>query len=109
MEDPLRLNLQRQTTKLLEKLGPESVHAATISTATTNATLLTVLSRLLALPTLTLTVAGLYRPLLFDLCARWIDEPENSVDQLVALCLLLEPHQELFPCVFLFFKAQNSI
>ncbi|KAF8758346.1 ATPase [Rhizoctonia solani] len=33
-----------------------------------------------------------------DLCARWLDDDDvDEVDRLVALCLLVEPYEEIFP------------
>ncbi|KAJ7600863.1 midasin nuclear AAA ATPase [Mycena floridula] len=98
MFDPLRLNLRRQTARLLVELG-DSPHTIKITSATAPSALLAVLSQLLTVPELTVRIADLYRPILFDLCARWIDAPTN-VDQLVALSLLLQVHQQLFPILY---------
>ncbi|KAG6872267.1 hypothetical protein C0995_011404, partial [Termitomyces sp. Mi166 len=93
IHDPLTINLRRQTTLLLQKIPNPSKYATDVSTTD----LLVTLSQLLSHPAFTLTIATLYRPILFDLCARWLDAEENTEDQLVALCLLLENHEELFP------------
>ncbi|KAJ7288003.1 P-loop containing nucleoside triphosphate hydrolase protein [Mycena rebaudengoi] len=99
IHDPLAINLRGQTRILLSSLPPDSPHALTLRNAASGTTtkLLTVLSGFLALPELTLQIATIYRPILLDLAVRWLDEPENAEDQLVALCLLLEVHEELFP------------
>ncbi|KAF5382460.1 hypothetical protein D9615_002742 [Tricholomella constricta] len=100
IHDPLFINLRRQTAILLSTIPNPSKHATDLFNVTSNVEHLAILSRLLSLPALTLKIATLYRPLLVDLCARWLDNSENSEDQLVALCLLLEVHEELFPILY---------
>jgi midasin len=95
--DPLTINLTRQTRSLASKISPESPYATAIAQASLPGALLDTLSQLLTVPALTLSVATAFRPLLLDLCARWLNDNENAEDKLVALCLLLEPHQELYP------------
>jgi len=97
LKDPLKMNLGRQTRSLLEKLGPDSQSTSYIQNATTTRELLDALSQLLVTPALTLLVAREFRPILFDLCARWLLADGRADEILVALCLLLEPHPELFP------------
>ncbi|KAG8724797.1 hypothetical protein FRC12_024266, partial [Ceratobasidium sp. 428] len=59
---------------------------------------LNAISNLLATPALTLLVADMFRPLLIDLCARWVENDQLSdVDRFAALCLLVEPYEEVFP------------
>jgi len=96
-KNPLKMNLGRQVRSLLEKLGPDSLSASYVQNATTTRELLDALSQLLATPALTLLVAHEFRPVLFDLCARWLLAGGRTDEILVALCLLLEPHPELFP------------
>jgi midasin len=103
IHDPLTLNLRRQTTALLSTIPTSSQYAIDIQNASSTAQLLTILSKLLAAPAFTLTVADLYRPVLYDLCARWLENHQNTEEQLVALCLLIEVHEELFPFVFFLF------
>jgi midasin len=95
--DPLAINLTRQTRSLVSKISPESPYSTAIVQASSPGVLLDTLSQLLMVPALTLPVATAFRPLLLDLCARWLNDGENAEDKLVALCLLLEPHQELYP------------
>jgi midasin len=97
IHDPLTISLTRQTRSLLSKIPPESPYAADIAQASSPGTLLDTLSHLLTVPALTLSIATAFRPLLLDLCARWLNYDENKENKLVALCLLLEPHQELYP------------
>ncbi|KAG5644766.1 hypothetical protein DXG03_007674 [Asterophora parasitica] len=100
IHDPLLINLSRQTTTLLSSIPNSSKHATDLLNAASDTELLTILSCLLSLPAFTLKVATLYRPILFDLCARWLDNEKNSEEQLVALCFLLEVHEELFPILY---------
>ena len=94
--DPLAINLRRQTERLLSF---SSLYASEIASASSKSDLLAVLSKLLAVPAFTLTVAALYRPILFPLAASWLQVAPTE-DHLVALCFLLEIHEELFPCVY---------
>ncbi|KAJ7132921.1 midasin nuclear AAA ATPase [Mycena filopes] len=99
LHDPLAMNVRGQTRVLVASLPPDSPHASALALAASqNSTqLLTVLSVLLAAPELTLQIATLFRPILLDLCARWLDDPKITEERLVALCYILEVHEELFP------------
>ena len=99
LNDPLRLDLQRQTQKLLDSLPADSPYTAALKTASSRPLLLDALSKLLHIPQLTATVSTFFRPLLVDLCARWLEKDEDHLDKLEALCLLIEIHPELYPCV----------
>lgn len=91
------MNMGRQTRSLLEKLGTDSQFASHLHNITTTRRLLDALSEFLVVPAFTLLVAREFRPILFDLCARWLFFDGRTDEILVALCLLLEPHPELFP------------
>ncbi|KAJ4482340.1 midasin nuclear AAA ATPase [Lentinula aciculospora] len=91
--DPLTLDLRRQTQILLSKLPSDIA----ISTLSSTSQLLDNLSSVLAIPAYTPCIATLFRPVLFDLCARWITNSKDLEMELVALCLLIEVHEELFP------------
>ncbi|KAJ7673557.1 hypothetical protein B0H17DRAFT_1208374 [Mycena rosella] len=99
IHNPLAINLRGQTRVLLASLPSDSPHALRLINAASGTTtqLATALSDLLPSPDLTLLIATIFRPILLDLSARWLDEPQNTEDQLVALCSLLEVHEELFP------------
>ncbi|CCL98515.1 uncharacterized protein FIBRA_00514 [Fibroporia radiculosa] len=97
IQDPLTLNLGRQTNILLSYLPNDSQYATTLRTASSRAELLCILSNLLATPGLTNTIAVLFRPLLLDLCARWLFDEENLTENFYALCLLLDIHPEIYP------------
>jgi midasin len=75
------------------------VHYDDVVNAPSTFQLLSALSLALANPCLTTTVAKLFRPLLIDLCSRWIGDSKNSERHLVALSYLVEVHEELFPYV----------
>ena len=97
--DPLTINLEQQTRVLLETTPADSPLHDSLLTAPTRSELLRRLSRALLLPGLTSAVATAFRPVLLDLCARWLEDDEDEEDKLEALCLLLAVHPELFPCV----------
>ncbi|KAF8967136.1 hypothetical protein BDZ97DRAFT_1903538 [Flammula alnicola] len=72
-------------------------HYDALNNASTTRQLLATLSSLLAAPAFTQLVATLFRPILIDLCARWLESENDVEEHLVALCHLLEVHEELFP------------
>jgi len=98
MQSPLAINLRRQTRALLDIIPKTSPHYAALRDVTTTRQLLASLSSVLAGPAFTKTVASLFRPLLVDLCARWLESSTTyTEEQLFALCYLVEVHEELFP------------
>ena len=99
IHDPLTINIHRQRRQLLSYIPTDTLYHEALSNASTNRELLTTLSGLLAVSQFTQLVATLFRPILLDLCARWIDNEHDVEDHLIALCYLLEVHEELFPCV----------
>jgi midasin len=101
--DPLTMNITRQTRVLLSNIPSSSPYAATILNASTQRDLLANISRLLTKPALTLSIAIAFRPLLLPLCAQWLHDEGDEEEKLVALCLLIQPHEELFPFVFFLF------
>ncbi|KIK92495.1 hypothetical protein PAXRUDRAFT_571192 [Paxillus rubicundulus Ve08.2h10] len=103
-QDPLTINLVKQTRGLLALLPPDSIYASQISLASPSRDLLATISRLLAAPSLTITISYLFRPLLTDLCARWLHVQEDLEDRFVALCVLIETHEELFPILSTFLR-----
>ncbi|KAG9315862.1 hypothetical protein JVU11DRAFT_3511 [Chiua virens] len=103
LEDPLYIDLAKQTRSLLAIL-PQNSHSTRISSASSPKALLSTLSRLLAVPSLTVPISDLFRPLLVDLCARWLEDQEDLEERFVALCMLIENHQELFPILSAFLR-----
>ena len=99
LHDPLTINLGLEVDNLLARLGHESHHAQAIKNASSRADLLRRLSALLSTPGLTLLVATVFRPILLDLCARFLEDQEDQIAKLEALCLLLGLHPEVYPCV----------
>ncbi|KAG6329770.1 hypothetical protein ID866_9320, partial [Astraeus odoratus] len=102
--DPLTINLAKQLRALLALLPLQSPYAAQISVASSTKELLVTLSTLLAKPSLTSAIADLFRPLLIDLCARWLNDKQDLEDRFTALCFLIENHEELFPILSAFLR-----
>ncbi|KAF5380682.1 hypothetical protein D9757_007075 [Collybiopsis confluens] len=100
LHDPLTLNIHCQTRIFLSKISSDDTTARSISGSTSISQLLENLSRTLAVPAYTTHIATLFRPILLDLCARWASNPIDIEQELVALCLLIEVHEELFPILF---------
>src|SRR6266545_2312256 len=97
LHNPLSINLPEQTRILLCTIPSTSQHCDRLINASNPRQLLAALSTCLAEPAFTAIIAKLFRPLLMDLCARWIDDSRQSEDYLVALSYLVEVHEELFP------------
>lgn len=116
--DPLTINLAKQTRALVAFLTAQSAGSSSplisalsssLPSVTTTKELLGVLSRCLAEPSLTNIVADLFRPLLVDLCARWLERGSNEEEEkrFVAMCLLIENHEELFPVLSTFLRQPH--
>lgn len=97
--DPLAINLHRQTKLLIQNLPQNLPHVVELSNATSERDLLAILSRLLTKSGLTESVAKAFRPILTDLCARWVEADDCTDDQLVAMAFLVEAQEELYPYV----------
>lgn len=97
VRNPLAFSIRRQIDVLTSKIPAGSLHAAALHTATSTRDLLDLLSRLLVIPSLTLPISSLFRPILLDLCARLLHDQSNFENKFVALCLLVQPHVEIFP------------
>lgn len=95
--DPLTFNLVGQTRALIAELPSSTPYKTKLSGALSTGALLPLLSELLAIPSLTLLIEKLFRPILFDLCARWLEVETETDAHFVALCLLIDMHEELFP------------
>ncbi|KAI6151423.1 midasin [Pisolithus thermaeus] len=116
--DPLTINLAKQMRALVAFSSTQSAGASSpllsllssLSTSmTTTKESLGVLSRCLAEPSLTNIVADLFRPLLIDLCARWLGRgsDEEEENKFIAFCLLIENHEELFPVLYAFLRQPH--
>jgi midasin len=95
--DPLTINLTQQTRFLVDSIPHDSPHLASLRDVSSRPALLQTLSRLLAVPGLTAQVVTKFRPLLLDLCARWLEHDENLEEKFEASALLLEIYPEIFP------------
>lgn len=95
--DPLAFDLERIIAEL-RAAHPHFIfpNAFASEDAKTNDKL-NALARLLAFPALTDEISTRFRPLLMDLCARWL-ELDNLEEHRVfeAFASLLHPHNELF-------------
>ncbi|KAI0822070.1 midasin [Trametes gibbosa] len=98
--DPLRLNLRKQTQKLIDLHYLGDAHSIALKNAASRKALLELLSRLLLLPQYTMVIATFYRPILLDLCARWLDQTTDSLQKLETLSLLLGVHPEVYPVLY---------
>ncbi|EAU86094.2 MDN1 midasin family protein [Coprinopsis cinerea okayama7 len=96
-QNPLAVHLQRQTQHLASVIPPGSVSITELQNASNTQSFLNTLSTLLSNPAYTQIVATLFRPILMDLCARWLEDGKNPERNLCALAYLLEVHEELFP------------
>ena len=99
LRDPLSLNPKSQLLEFTSNF-PEWTSRVQANLADSSLSeLLSLASKFLLLPSCTVIVADAFRPLLLDLCARWLKDSESLEDKLSALCLLLQPHTEIFPYV----------
>ncbi|KAG8689646.1 hypothetical protein FRC11_001455, partial [Ceratobasidium sp. 423] len=115
--NPLKFDLLGQSQKLLHKIGhcTQTTSTKTCLEAALNGTsqlnvseVLCTISRLMSAPAFTVLVADHFRPLLMDLCARWLeDDSIDEVDRLVALCLLVEPYEEIFPILAAYLRRTS--
>ncbi|KAI0916947.1 hypothetical protein AcW2_007206 [Taiwanofungus camphoratus] len=108
VHNPLGINLKKQTNILISRLPQDSRYANALKKVSTRSELLETLSRLLAVPGLTNAVATAFRPLLLDLCARWLHTDEYRDERLEAFCLLLEIHTELYPILSAFLRRSGN-
>ncbi|THH30307.1 hypothetical protein EUX98_g3868, partial [Antrodiella citrinella] len=107
IHDPLRINLKKQTQELLNQLPPTSPHVITLHNAKTRSELLTALSNILYLRAFTVAVTALFRPILLDLCSRWLLDSHDREDKLEAFAVLLEVHTELYPVLSAFLRQPD--
>ncbi|KAI0769070.1 midasin [Trametes elegans] len=98
------LDIKRQTLKLLARLPVEDPHALSLKNAPPGSGSLDTLSELLAIPQYTMLVANLFRPVLIDLCARWLGQTAESLRRFEALCVLIDVHPELYPVMSTFLQ-----
>ena len=101
IRDPLSLDLRSRWLDFASKYPAWSVHSQVNLVDASPKELLLLASKFLLIPRYTTIIADTFRPLLPDLCARWLENPDGVEDKLCALCLLLQPHVEIFPYVLL--------
>jgi midasin len=96
LANPLTIDLKQQTDTLISQLPSGSKFSNLLASCNARSTLLSTLSTLLAEPSLTNAISEAFQPLLVDLCARWLQDEEDAERRFIALCLLIQPHEELF-------------
>jgi midasin len=101
IRDPLSLDLRSQWLDFVSKHPAWFAHSQVNLVDASPKELLSLASKFLLIPSYTTIVADTFRPLLLDLCARWLENSDEVEDKLCALCLLLQPHVEIFPYVVL--------
>ena len=106
--NPTSLNVRRQLDRLFEQLPRDIPLVSALHTDLSQNALLPTLSRFMLHPSLTMRITTAFRPLLMDLCARWLDYDGQTWEKLAALGLLVEIHEELFSCVSCSFLVQWS-
>jgi midasin len=100
LRDPLSLDPKLQWLAFTSKFPDWSSTSQTTNLEDTSpGEVLSLASKFLLLPSCTAIVADTFRPLLLDLCARWLERSDALEDKLSALCFLLQPHTEIFPYV----------
>jgi midasin len=99
LRDPLSLNLKTQWLEFTSNRPEWTSHVQANLADLSSGEVLSLASKFLLHPSYTTIVADAFRPLLLDLCARWLKDSESLEDKLSALCLLLQPHTEIFPYV----------
>jgi midasin len=97
LRDPLSLNLKLQWLVFKSKFPEWSFHFQANLADASPGEILSLASKFLLLPSSTTIIAETFRPLLLDLCARWLESSDLLEDKLSALCFLLQPHAEIFP------------
>ena len=90
--DPLTMNLRKQWKTIVPL-----IQDPLLEVNQSQEQLVNTLSRLLHDPRYTLIIAQKFRPILFILCALWLDKEGEEDAKLAALALLINPHEELFP------------
>lgn len=99
---PLSINVRLQIFRLLQVV-PVNSSLAVLQQAQNGSMLLSQLSRFMVKPAYTLPITQAFRPLLVDLCVRWLDDDENLYEKFEALALLVEVHEEIYPYVLTIF------
>lgn len=116
LRDPLKMNLRRQVGALLSAVATHpdvegrfsgvldvlKAFVDDVEGGVGGRRVLDLLSRLLSVPELVETTVKLFRPLLVDLFARWLDGngdegEEVREERLVALAYVVEVYEEVFP------------
>jgi midasin len=99
LHDPLSLNPKSLWLEFTSKFPEWTYHFQANLADPSPGDVLSLASKFLLLQPCTSIIANIFRPLLLDLCARWLEHSEALEDKLSALCFLLQPHMEIFSYV----------
>ncbi|KAH8108664.1 P-loop containing nucleoside triphosphate hydrolase protein [Phellopilus nigrolimitatus] len=105
--DPLTLDARKHMQYLLELIPQDSPFVDVFLKVHSGNTLLSTLSCYMLQPSLTLAIAWSFRPLLMDLCARWLEDDGELYAKLEGLAMLIEVHEELYPILSLFLRQKH--
>ena len=94
IQDPLSMNVIEQWEVLSPLLDDQ-----TRSRIQNSDNFVLDLSSLLYDARYTALISSKFRPILFLLCVRWIGQDSQLYAKLAALAFLINPHEELYPCV----------
>jgi hypothetical protein len=97
LRDPLSLNPKSLWLEFTSNYPDWTSHFQANLADSSPAEVLSLASKFLLLQSCTSIIADTFRPLLLDLCSRWLEHSEALEDKLSALCFLLQPHMEIFP------------
>ena len=102
--DPLQFDLRGKVSQLVSA-HPGFRFPDVLTHSTSRATeLLNSIARLLAFSALTDEVSMRFRPIIMDLCSRWLDLDDLDEHRVFeSFAALVRPHREIFPCVLLDF------
>lgn len=97
IKDALAFNLERQLQLFLQAVSPSVDPLIPQLQASSLHNLLPLLSTLLKNPKYTLLVLQNFRPILLDLCARWLDDEIDDEAKFSAFGFLSPCCEELYP------------
>ena len=99
IKDALAFNLERQLQLFLQAILPSVDPLIAQLQASSLPDVLSLLSTLLKKPKYTLLVLQNFRPILLDLCARWLDDEIDDEAKFSAFGFLSPCCEELYPYV----------
>lgn len=101
---PLRFDLRGKISQLVSAHPRFPFPDALVDSASRTTEVLNCVARLLAFPALTDEVSSRFRPILMDLCCRWLDLDDLDAHRIFeSFAALARPHKEIFPYVLPYF------